>query len=120
MNLNRIFFFTKDEFACPELTRKYADKLWHFLGSTLLVLVLYLWFGWSWWVCGTVVLGLGIAWEIIVDCWILGKITVSLGRWEGNKYITPKLIKQGGISKYDLLADLLGTVLGVVIVWIGG
>ena len=112
----RLFFFTKDEFACPELTRKYADKLWHFLGSTLLVLVLYLWFGWSWWVCGAVVFGLGILWEIVIDCWILGReIRWQLGELEGGTGVW-----KGGISKYDLLADLLGTVLGVVIVWIGG
>ena len=94
----RLFFFTKDEFACPEPTRKYADKLWHGLGSALLVTALHLWFGWSWLVCGAIVFGLGILWEIVVDVWILNN----------------------GVSKLDLLADLLGTVLGVVIVWIGG
>ena len=94
----RLFFFTQDEFACPELTRKYADKLWHGLGSALLVTALYIWFGWSPLVCGAVVLGLGILWEIVIDVWILNN----------------------GVSKYDLLADLLGVVLGMVISFIGG
>ena len=93
----RLFFWTTDEFSCPELTRKWADKIWHFLGSALLVVTLHLWFGWSWYVCGVVVWDLGALWEVVVDCWILNI----------------------GASGYDLIADLLGMVLGVGIILLG-
>jgi len=106
----RLFFWTADEHACPEWTRKHADKLWHGLGSALLCVSLAF-YGVSVLWCAIITFGLGLLWEVIVDCWILGKTEklYSATRCTGIR-------QHGGASKLDILADLLGTVLGVVIV----
>ena len=108
--MNRLFFWTADEYACPQWTRKHADKLWHGLGSALLYVSLAF-YGVSVLWCVIITFGLGLLWEVIIDCWILGKTEklYSAIRCTGIR-------QHGGASKLDILADLLGTVLGVVIV----
>ena len=109
----RLFFWTADEHACPEWTRKHADKLWHGLGSALLCVSLAF-YGVSVLWCVIITFGLGLLWEVIIDCWILGKKKQVYCEINGVYGIVEK--REGGASKLDILADLLGTVLGVVIV----
>ena len=50
----KIFFWTKDEHACPQWTRDNANKLWHGLGSYALCITFAFKLGWTWWFCGAI------------------------------------------------------------------
>lgn len=108
----KIFFWAKDEHACPQWTRDNANKLWHGIGSALLC-VTFVYYGMLWWVAGAITFGLGIAWEVVVDCWILGKTEklYSATRCTGIR-------QHGGASKLNLLADLIGTLGGLLIIFV--
>lgn len=95
----KIFFWVKDEWSCLEWTKKWADKLWHFLGSWVLTMVLGVVFKTSIIRSGSYSLLAGIVgWEWIVDC----------------------VIFRHGASRLDILADILGTICGMITLWLGG
>ena len=89
--------WTKDELACPELTRKYADKLWHFSMSWVLVMSISILFKFTPYVSFLISVAGGILWEYLVDIIILDT----------------------GASKLDLLADLAGSLLGGLVLFLG-
>ena len=93
----KLFFWTEDEYSCPELTKKYADKIWHFLGCAFLTIVLYCKFGLHPVFAALCVwLSALIIWEIIIDCYILFN----------------------GASKLDILANTLGVMLAVGVIYV--
>jgi len=101
------FFFTKDEWHKSVFDNLHifgnktgfgwTDKIWHYQSNILLVIVSVLWFHWSIFHGALFALICSILWELIVDC----------------------NITKDGISKFDLIADLLGIIegVGILLIW---
>lgn len=97
-------FRVRNEYGCPEWTRKHADKIHHFWGSlacVILITFFHMRFGIAipivWSAAYTLYLGI-IGWEYGVDC----------------------VIQKNGYSLLDIVADTLGAALGSLFLWFGG
>jgi hypothetical protein len=92
------FYWIDDEWRCPRITRKYADKIAHGWLHYGIVIAFCLWFKKPIWQGMVVSEAFGWTHEWITDCVILNK----------------------GASKYDLIANNVGMVAGGVTLRIGG
>lgn len=75
----------------------WTDKIWHYQSNILMVIISVLWFNWNIYQGALFALICSVLWEVIIDC----------------------NITKDGISKFDLVADLLGIIEGslILIIW---
>jgi len=93
----RLFYWTKDEYGCPEWTRRHADKLWHFLG------------------CGWVTTW--VHYRFNLNVWIAG-VCVWIAAFTIFEWLIACILTDEGASKLDALSNTMGIMLAIGAVYV--